>query len=470
MIKHRDSASVYFKIVVTVVFIAGLFCSCTSGSAERTGWDRIPEILCQIRPPVFPDLDFPVTNYGAKGDRETDCTESFRKAIQACHESGGGRVIVPAGIYLTGAIHLKSNVNLHLEKKAIVLFSSDFEKYLPPVYTRFEGVELMNYSPFIYAFEQENLAITGEGVLDGQAGVDTWWSWAGRAWGGWHKGAPHQRKDRDRLFQMAEDHIPVEKRIFGKGHYLRVNFIQLYRCKNILIEGVTIYRSPMWEIHPVLSENITVRNVTIDTHGPNNDGCNPESCKNVLIQNCYFDTGDDCIAIKSGRNADGRRINVPSENIIIQNCKMKDGHGGVVIGSEISGSCRNVFAEDCVMDSPNLDRALRIKTNSLRGGIVENVYFRNVDIGQVSDAIVRVYFHYENGDVGEHTPVVRNINLCHVTSKKSRYALMLEGYARSPISDITLENCRFEGVQEGNILNHVENLIMKKVTINGELQ
>ena len=279
---------------------------------------------------------------------------------------------------------------------------------------------------------------------------------------------PDQRQDRDLLFQMAEDNVPVQERMFGDGHYLRTNFIQFYRCKNILIDGVTIKRSPMWEIHPVLSENITVRNVTVTSHGPNNDGCNPESSKNVLIENCYFDTGDDCIALKSGRNADGRRINVPTENVIIRNCQMKDGHGGVVIGSEMTGGCRNIFVEDCVMDSPNLDRALRIKTNSLRGGTVENVYMRNVEIGQVADAVLRVYFHYERGDVGEFTPVVRNIKLQNVTSKKSKYALLLDGYERSPISNIVLESCDFQGVQQGNILNHVEELQLRNVKINGQ--
>ncbi len=226
----------------------------------------------------------------------------------------------------------------------------------------------------------------------------------------------------------------------------------------------------MWNIHPVLCENVTIRNVTVISHGPNNDGCNPESSKNVLIKNCYFDTGDDCIAIKSGRNADGRRLNAPSENIIIQGCTMKDGHGGVVIGSEMSGGCRNVFAEDCVMDSPNLERALRIKTNSMRGGIVENIYMRNITVGEVSDAVIRVNFNYQEGDVGQYTPVVRNIFVSNVTSRKSKYALALAGYERSPVSNLNLENCRFDGVTSGNMLSHYRDLKMKEVYINSELQ
>jgi polygalacturonase len=464
--------SATFKYYLETLLIVHFFLllSCRSTPAKTTGWDQVPQILSQIVPPSFPDQDFFVTDFGAKGDRSTDCTLAFRNAIEACHESGGGRVLVTEGEFLTGAIHLKSNVNLHILKNATILFSKDTQKYLPVVHTRFEGVECMNYSPLIYAFEQVNIAVTGEGTVDGQAGLDAWWQWVQKDLFGWEKGMPDQNMDREILFKMGEDGIPVQNRIFGDGHYLRINFIQFYKCKNILIEGVTIKRSPMWEIHPVLSENVTVRKVHVESHGPNNDGCNPECSKNVLIEDCYFDTGDDCIAIKSGRNGDGRRINAPCENILVRNCDMKDGHGGVVIGSEMTGGVRNVFIEKCRMDSPNLDRALRIKTNSLRGGMVENVYMRDVQVGEVADAVIWIYFHYEDGDIGNHTPVVRNVTIQNVTSKKSEYGLLLDGYARSPIANVLLESCDFQGVAKGNILKHVSGLQMKNVTINGELQ
>jgi polygalacturonase len=452
------------------LLILALYPSGASRSGQPSGWGSVQEILKEIAPPVFPERNFAITEFFAVGDGKTDCTEGIRRAVEACHAAGGGRVVFPEGVYLTGAIHLKSNVNLHLEKNAVLLFSRDVQKYLPPVFTRFEGIECMNYSPLIYAYEQENLALTGEGTLDGQADSTAWWPWAGKPEHGWKTGMPRPQQDRKALFQMAEDGVPVSERIFGEGHYLRPNFIQMIRCKNILIEGVTIRRSPMWEIHPVLCENVTVQKVRVDSHGPNNDGCDPESCKNVLIKDCYFDTGDDCIAVKSGRNGDGRRVSVPSENIVIQGCTMKDGHGGVVIGSEISGSCRNVFVENCTMDSPNLDRALRIKTNSRRGGIVENIFMRNVVVGEVSDAVIGIYFNYEEGDVGSHTPIVRNIYVDHVTSQKSVYALLLDGYQRSPISNIHLEDCSFNGVEKGTLLNHVSGLTMKNVTINGRLQ
>lgn len=462
-------ALLYLPLSALVLIVFHTFCT-YSAYANEVGWDQVPQILSKIVPPTFPQKDFNVNDFDAVGDGKTDCTQAFKKAIRACNESGGGRVVVPEGVFLTGAIHLKSNVNLHISKKATLLFSTDPQNFLPVVYTRFEGVECMNYSPFIYAYEQENIAITGSGTLDGQAGTDAWWPWKGRENYGWKPDEPNQNEDRDALFRMAEENIPVKERVFGEKHFIRPNFIQPYKCKNVLIEGVTVKRSPMWEIHPVLCENVIVQNVTITSHGPNNDGCNPESSKNVLIKNSYFDTGDDCIAIKSGRNADGRRINTPSENIIVQGCTMKDGHGGVVIGSEITGGCRNVFVEDCIMDSPNLERALRIKTNSVRGGIVENIYMRNVTVGEVSDAVVRVNFAYDEGDTGQNTPVVRDIYLYNVNSRKSRYGISLTGYERSPISNLNLDNCRFDGVRDGNLLKHYKNLNMHDVYINGQLQ
>jgi len=460
----------YFKPACVWLLITFLLpIGCGNSPSAQSEWEQLPVILNRIVPPLFPNKDFNVLVFGAAADGKTDCTEAFRQAIEACHAAGGGQVIVPEGIFLTGAIHLKSNVNLVVKKNATILFSQEVKKYLPVVFTRFEGIECKNYSPFIYACQQENIAITGEGTLDGQADSTAWWPWAGNPHYGWREGFPHQKSDQEMLNNFAEAQIPVDKRIFGQGHYLRVNFIQPYKCKNVLIEGITIRRSPMWEINPVLCENVTVKNVTVISHGPNNDGCNPESSKDVLIKNCYFDTGDDCIAIKSGRNADGRRVNRPSEYIVIQNCIMKDGHGGVVIGSETSGSCRNVFVEDCLMDSPNLERALRIKTNSLRGGIVENIFMRHITVGEVSDAVILIHFYYSEGDIGQHTPIVRHIYANDVTSQKSNYALSLEGYERSPILNVNLDNCRFNNVKKGNRIDHVVGLKMKNVYLNGKL-
>ncbi len=426
-----------------------------------SGWGMVPYILERIIPPVFPAKDYDITKFGAMGNGKKDCTEAFKKAIEKCHSAGGGRVVVPQGVYLTGAIQLKSNVNLHVTKKATILFSTDPKKYLPMVFTRWEGIECMNYSPLIYAFEQQNIAVTGQGLLDGQGAEENWWSWKGR------KDAiqPNQLAARKKLIEMGEHGTPVSERVFGEGSYLRPNFFQPYRCTNVLVEGVKFKDSPMWFLNPVQCTNVSVIGVTTEGQGPNNDGCDPESCTDVLIKNCYFNNGDDCIAIKSGRNNDGRRVNVPCSNVIVQGCRMKNGHGGVSLGSELSGGIRNVYAEYDTMDSPNLDRMLRIKTNSFRGGFVENVYFRNIVVGQVADAVMQIDFYYEEGDGGTCTPFVRNVELKSVESNKSKYGLWIKTYVRSPAANIRIENCSFRNVAEPNVLENVKDLTMINVTM-----
>lgn len=445
--------------------------SAVAAAAARSGVAAAEDagsILARIKPPVFPNRDFDITKYGADGDGKKLSTDAISQAIAACSAAGGGRVVVKNGVFLTGAIHLKSNVNLFIEKDATLRFSRDPKHYLPAVYARFEGTECMNYSPFLYAFEQTNIAITGSGTLDGQADCEHWWPWKGRTDCGWKRGDANYQNDDKALISMGDRNVPVSQRVFGEGHYLRPNFIQPYRCQNLLIEDVNIVNSPMWEINPVLCRNVTVRGVNINSHGPNNDGCDPESCTDVLIDRCTFNTGDDCIAIKSGRNTDGRRVNAPCENLIVQDCIMKDGHGGVSIGSEVSGSVRNVFVERCRMDSPNLQRALRMKSNSQRGGVMENVYFRDVTIGNVAEAVIEVDFYYEEGPGGAFNPTVRNVNVTNVTSKSSKYALYLRGYKDDPIRGITLENCTFDKVAQPNRLENVEGLTARNVSINGK--
>jgi polygalacturonase len=463
------------------LFLAGTSACTNTGSNEQVRqeqgmagmendpWKKAGDILEQITAPEFPDRDFLVSDYGAVNDGSTDNTEAFKRAIEDCSQAGGGRVVVPAGAYLSGPIYLESNVNLHLQRGATILFSTDPEDYLPLVYTRWEGVELMNYSPLIYAFEEENIALTGHGVLDGQANESNWWPWKGKKNYGWQEGMPHQGGEGNRaaLFEMAERGVPVEERVFGEGHYLRPQFVQPYRCENVLIEGLTIINSPMWILNPVLCNNITIRGVRVESQGPNSDGCDPESCKNVLIENCFFNTGDDCIAIKSGRNADGRRINVPSENILIRNCEMADGHGGVVIGSEISGGARNIFAEHCKMNSPHLDRALRIKTSSRRGGVVENVYLRNIEVGQVAEQVVRVNMHYE--DSGAYIPTVRNIEVRNMSVENGgKVGVLLEGYEQSPVENIRLINVEIKQVKTPYKFSHVKDVMFENVRINGK--
>ena len=415
-------------------------------------------ILARISAPQFSKHDFPITDFGAVAG--SDCTAAITKAIAACSGAGGGRVVVPAGVWLSGAVHLKSNVNLHIAEGATLKFPFEPAKFLPLVLTRFEGIECMNYSPLIYAFEQENVAITGKGTLDGSATWDTWWAWNDKS-----KGATKQTPARKRLDQQGTDGTPVAERVFGDGHFLRPNFIQPYRCKNVLIEGVTVINSPMWEIHPVLCTNVIVRGVTVRSLGTNNDGCDPESCRDVLIEDCLFETGDDCIAIKSGRNNDGRRIGVPSENIVIRRCTMKDGHGGVTMGSEISGGVRNVFVSDCTMDRAHLDRAFRFKSNAVRGGVMEHIRIRDVKIGQVKKAVLSVEFDYEEGANGPHKPVLRDVRIENVTSESSGSVTIITAFPGAVIEGIVFERCTFRGVKGADTIKSATAPTMQSVTI-----
>ena len=436
------------------------FASATRHEADP--WDQAPAIRARIRPPVFPRANrFTPQQFGGVPDGATLATDALRQAIEAASKApGGGRVVVEGGVWLTGPIHLLSNVELHIDRDSTLRFSSDPAHYFPPILTRYEGTEFMGISPFIYAYGQENIAITGHGVLDGNASRENWWARK--------RGADGQESDNGRLRRLAEEGLPVEQRVFGPGSTIRPQFIQPYRCRNVLIQDVTILRSPMWEIHPVECENVTVRRVTISSHGPNNDGCDPESCTDVLIEDCLFDTGDDCIAIKSGRNADGRRLAKPSENIIVSGCVMMDGHGGVTLGSEISGGVRNVFVENCRMDSPRLNTAIRFKNNALRGGVLENMYFRDLAVGQVRKAVITIDFNYEEGRNGPFTPVLRNVVIERVVSAKSTRVADLQGFENAPVSDVTIRNCEFGGVTEPAIVRNVQNLRLENVRVNGK--
>ena len=417
------------------------------------GWDTdYGKIEQSIKQPEFAQRTFTITKYGAsvKGSAAKN-QKAINAAIATCSRAGGGQVIVPAGEWNTGAITLKSNVNLVIEKDAKLQFVFDTRLY-PNVRTRWEGLDCINYQPCIYAYQAKNIAITGEGTIDGGGSRDTWWPMCGAAKYGWNENVKESQKiGRPEIFKMAQDNVPIEKRVMGKGKGLRPQLVNLYQCENILIEGVTMLRSPFWVIHPLLSKNITVKKVTVHNDGPNGDGCDPESCENVLIEDCVFDTGDDCIAIKSGRNEDGRKWNIPSRNIIVRGCVMKDGHGGVVVGSEISGGVNNVFVENCEMDSPNLDRVLRIKTNTCRGGLTENIYMRNVKVGQCREAVLRINLQYEPKEAAKRgfTPTVRNVYMENVTCQKSRYGVLLNGLEESDnIYNINIKNCTFNGVQD----------------------
>ena len=448
-------------------------------------WDEgmYQQIEQSIRVPQFAEKAFPITKFGAKTTNPAvQNQKAIQKAIDACSKKGGGKVIIPAGEkFLTGAITLKDGVNLVVEEGATLEFVFQPELY-PIVETSWEGLECFNLSPCIYAFKAKDIAITGKGTIDGGGSNDTWWPWNGNPRFGWKEGMISQRiESRPRLLKNGEDGIPMynekgertPERVFGPQDGLRPQLVSFNKCEGILLEDVTLLRSPFWVIHPLHSTDITVRRVKMINDGPNGDGCDPECCDRVLIEDCYFNTGDDCIAIKSGRNRDGRERNMPSKNIIIRNCEMKNGHGGVVIGSEISGGCQNVFAHDCVMDSPELERVLRIKTNSCRGGIIENINMRNVKVGVCKESVLKINLDYEPKEIccRGYYPTVRNVYMENVTSESSQYGVQIIGLDEDTyVYDITVKDCKFNGVKDGNFMSgKTRNINFENLFINGSL-
>ena len=408
------------------------------------------QIEQNISEPVFPDKEFVITKYGASVKNSAlKNQKAINKAIVECSKAGGGKVVVPEGKFNTGPVVLKSNVNLVVSKGATLLFSTD-KKLFPIVLTRWEGMDCLNYQPCIYAYGEENVAITGEGTIDGNGSNETWWKMCGKDKFGWTPELEESQKiGRPLLFEYSEAGKPFEERNM-KDTGLRPQLVNIYKCNNVAIKDVTLLRSPFWVIHPLLCKNVTVKGVKIWNEGPNGDGCDPESCEDVLIEGCVFHTGDDCIAIKSGRNADGRIWNLPSKNIIVRDCIMEDGHGGVVVGSEITGGCQNVFVENCKMDSPDLDRVLRIKTNTCRGGVIENIYMRNVEVGQCREAVMRINLNYEPNEPAKRgfIPTVRNVYMSNVTCRKSKYGILINGLDDADnIYNINVENCNFTGVE-----------------------
>ena len=452
-------------------------------AAQQWNATLYQQIEQSIQAPQFKNAEYVITKQGAKPTATAAQNQkAIQRAIDRCSKKGGGRVVVPAGqTFLTGAIALKSGVNLVVEEGAVLRFAFQPELY-PVVETSWEGLDCYNLSPCIYAFGQNDIAITGRGTIDGGGSIQTWWPWCGSPRYGWTEGSVSQKLEaRPRLLKNGEDGIPMRdaqgqptaERSFGANDGLRPQLIGLNQCRRVLIEGVTLLDSPFWVIHPLKSEDVTVRGVTINNDGPNGDGCDPESCDRVLIEDCYFNTGDDCIAIKSGRNRDGRERAMPSQNIIIRRCQMKNGHGGVVIGSEISGGCRNVFAHDCTMDSPSLDRVLRIKTNSCRGGVIEDIYVRDIEVGQCGESVLKINLDYEHNEIccrGNY-PTVRRVLMENVTCQKSRYGVQIIGLDEDTyVSDITVRNCRFNGVQQGNtITGKTAGVTFDRLYVNGGL-
>lgn len=388
-----------------------------------------------IRECIFPAQDFLIADYGAVAGGEVSNTEAIARAIEACNKAGGGRVVVPHGEWLTGPIHLLSNVNLHLAEGATLRFTDNPSDYLPAVMTSWEGMECYNYSPLVYAFECENIAITGTGTL--APIMDTWRTWFKRP-------KPHMEALKQ-LYTMASTDVPVEERQMAVGeNNMRPHLIHFNRCKNILLDSFKIRESPFWTIHLFLCDGGIVRNLDVYAHGHNNDGVDIEMSRNFLIENCQFDQGDDAVVIKAGRNQDAWRLNAPSENIVVRNCTVLQGHVLLGIGSEMSGGVRNVYMHDCeVRDS--VFRLFFVKTNHRRGGFVENIWMKRVEaeaMQRVMEVDMDVLYQWRDlvPTYRDSITRIRGLYMEDVTCKRTQAIYDLKGDARRPIREVELKN------------------------------
>jgi hypothetical protein len=409
--------------------------------------DKAPEAIVpaqtpfgtiQFVRPKFQSKDFDIRQFGAIEGGTKKCTEAIQKAIAKAAEEGGGRVVVPKGTWLTGAIHLDNNINLYLAKGAELLFSQDPNDYLPAVFSRHEDTECYKFSAFVYANGKHNIGITGEGTLNGQG--KPWWSWK----------KTHQAST-ERVIEMGNDNLPVIERMFDgtNGNFLRPAFFQPMNCSNVLVEGVTFLYGAFWTITPTYCDTVIVRKVRIKTEGtyghtPNGDGVDPSSSTNVLIEYCEFDTGDDCIAIKSGRDKDGLRVNRPTENVIVRHCVGLRGHGGVVVGSETSGGVRNIYAHDCRFNGT--DRIVRVKTARGRGGILENMWFEHLSADTIQMEAIRINMLYTGQrlpaqPISDATPIIRNLHFSDISCMYGRsFALEILGLPERPVENVVFSN------------------------------
>ncbi|QPH40248.1 glycoside hydrolase family 28 protein [Pedobacter endophyticus] len=403
-----------------------------------------------------------VLKYGAKNDSSKLATTAIKNAIEAASKAGGGTVYFPAGKYLTGAIHLKSNITIFIDAGAELHFSDNFDDYLPMVKSRYEGVDVTSFSPLFYAYKAENISIIGRGIIDGHG--KKWWDFVE----GYKEG--QARSKWQTMFDGLNKDIllPDDPKQMKRG-FMRPPFIQTMFCKNVLIDGITIRNSPFWTVNPEFCENVKVHAVTINNpHSPNTDGINPESCKNVHISDCHISVGDDCITIKSGKDVPGRKMGVPAENYVITNCTMLSGHGGVVIGSEMSGDVRKITISNCVFDGT--DRGIRIKTARGRGGVVEEIRVSNIimkNIGLQAIVLDMQYAKTEVEPVSERTPKFRNIHLSNITGQVNQ-AGYINGLEEMPVENITFNDINLEA-KTGFDIKNANRIEFHNVEVNTEL-
>lgn len=396
------------------------------------------------------------------------CTEAIQKAIDKAEKQGGGTIYFPAGEYLTGALKLKNNITIHLDAGAMLRFSTNFDHYLPFVQLRWEGTVMQSFSPLLYAKDVENVSITGRGTIDGQG--EAWWKEIWRIESSKEK---LELTKYQKMTQEANKDLKTEPYYERTRSYLfhRPPLFQAFNCKNVRIEGVTIQNSPFWTINPAFCDNVTVDGVTIfNPYSPNTDGINPTSCKNVHISNCHISVGDDCITIKSGRDADGMKWATPTENVTITNCTMLNGHGGVVIGSEMSGSIKKITIANCVFDGT--DRGIRLKAARGRGGVVEDVRVSNIVMNNIKEEAFMFNLFYDKNTVEEpvteRTPIFRNIHISNVTATNVNTACRIIGIPEMPIHNLTFSNINIEAKQ-GFSIDTATDIELHNVKVNAEM-
>lgn len=440
------------KLLVLLFLIA---CALPQMRAEyRTVRVEAPFPMPDLHEFIFPDRDFPITKYGARKGPGRDNTKAIAKAIDACHRAGGGRVVIPAGEWVTGPIHFKSNVNLHLAEGAVVRFTDNPADYLPAVMTSWEGMECYNYSPLVYAFDCENIAITGTGTL--APVMDLWKVWFKRP-------APHMEALKQ-LYTMASTDVPVEQRQMAQGeNNMRPHLIHLNRCRNVLLDSFRIRESPFWTIHLYMCDGAIARNLDVHAKGHNNDGIDIEMTSNVLVENCTFDQGDDAVVIKSGRNRDAWRLDTPTQNVVVRNCHVLAGHVLLGIGSEISGGVRNVYMHDCTAPG-SVYELFYLKTNHRRGGMIENIIMENVTAGHaksVMEIATEVLYQWRTlvPTYEKRLTRIDGLHMRDVHVKSADVVYLLDGCPELPARNITMHNVTVDTVKKYiGFINNVENV------------
>ncbi|MDW7694579.1 glycoside hydrolase family 28 protein [Flammeovirgaceae bacterium SG7u.111] len=451
--KMKSKLLFFYLLIFNFYFLS----SCQTNKPQEALKETLAEevtiesVLAQISEPTIPSNAINLTDFGGVGDSATNNQPAFAKAIEELKNKGGGKLIVPAGKYIVnGPIHLISNMDLHLEEEATLLFGSDAKDYLPVVKTSWEGTFLYNYSPFIYALECENVAITGEGTIDGEAS-ETWNTWRDK-----------QKEDQLLSREMNHTNVPIEKRVFGEGHFLRPQLIQFFDCKNVKVEGVTIEDSPFWCVHLLRCENVIVRGVKYNAFNKNNDGIDPEYSRNVLIEDVQFNNSDDNVAVKAGRDDEGRASEVRSENIVVRNCHFKGLHA-MVIGSEMSAGVQNVFVEDCTF-AGYLKRGIYLKSNPDRGGFMKNIRVKNVDFGLVEDCIYITSFYHNEGE--GHATEISDIYFENIhCNRATNNGIVIQGFPEMKVRDIHFTNVQIDTAKNAMSMTDTENIIVSDLLI-----